>query len=79
MSYPNHDPDVGRGPYPAGGQAASGGRLRPVLWLLLVIGLAGNLVAASAGVPVLVAPAFGLVALISMVTLITHHYRNRPR
>jgi hypothetical protein len=55
------------------------GALRPVLWLLLVISAAGNVVTSTAGLGVLVSSAFGLATLGLGTALAVHHYSNRRR
>ncbi|MGH3379920.1 MAG: hypothetical protein ACRDP6_34840 [Actinoallomurus sp.] len=55
------------------------GILRPMLWLLLVIGAAGNVVTSSAGLSVFLSAAFGLVTLGLGTALAVHHYRGRRR
>lgn len=52
-------------------------KLRPVLWLLLILGLAANAVASTIGADPLVVSCFGLVALASGIGLVVHHYRYR--
>lgn len=51
-------------------------RLRPVLWLVLIVSLAANAVTSSIGatVPGIVC---GVVAVACAVTLGVHHYRSR--
>ncbi|SDT23840.1 hypothetical protein [Actinoplanes derwentensis] len=51
--------------------------LRPVLWLLLIVGLAANAVTSAAGVNEFVSAGFGLLALVSGTGLAVHHYRHR--
>jgi hypothetical protein len=53
------------------------GLVRPVLWLLLAISAAGNMVTSSTGVNVAVSVAFGAATLGCATALIVHHYRNR--
>jgi hypothetical protein len=57
----------------------SGGAIRPLLWLLLVISIAANAVINSAGVSIFLAVATGLITLACAAGLIVHHYRQRPR
>jgi hypothetical protein len=52
------------------------GRLRPFLWVVLILSAATNAVLSGMTNP-FVCSAFGLVALICAVALIVHHYRNR--
>ncbi|GAA1640618.1 hypothetical protein [Actinoplanes couchii] len=52
-------------------------KLRPVLWLLLILGLAANAAASTIGAHQLVGSVFGLVALASGTGLAIHHYRYR--
>jgi hypothetical protein len=53
------------------------GALRPVLWLVLAVSLAGNVATSSAGGMLGVSIGLGLVALASGVALVVHHYRHR--
>ncbi|HEY0539139.1 MAG TPA: hypothetical protein VGD53_12250 [Actinoallomurus sp.] len=53
------------------------GIVRPVLWLLLVISAAGNIV--TSNVNVFVSAAFGLATLGLGIALAVQHYRNRRR
>jgi hypothetical protein len=55
------------------------GILRPVLWLLLVISAAGNIVTSNTGVNVFVGGAFGVATLGLGTALGVQHYRNRRR
>jgi hypothetical protein len=55
------------------------GIVRPVLWLLLVISLAGNMVMSSTGMNMLTGAAFGVATVSCAIALIVHHYRNRRR
>ncbi|WP_430784144.1 hypothetical protein [Actinoplanes sp. G11-F43] len=51
-------------------------RLRPVLWVLLIVGLAANAVASITGNE-FIGAGFGLVALAAGTGLAVHHYRYR--
>ncbi|MFG2000458.1 hypothetical protein ACGFNU_15055 [Spirillospora sp. NPDC048911] len=64
---------------PSARQAASPGRAvpRPMLWVLLVISLAGNVVTSTAGVNLAVSSAFGLATLACATALIVQHRRSR--
>ncbi|GAB2946987.1 hypothetical protein GCM10027280_39760 [Micromonospora polyrhachis] len=53
--------------------------VRPLLWLVLVVSIAANVVSSAIGVNVFIGSGFGLVALASGVALIVHHYRRRRR
>lgn len=55
------------------------GFVRPVLWLLLVISGACDVVVSSMNVPVLVELPIGLCGLACAVALGVHHYRHRRR
>jgi hypothetical protein len=55
------------------------GVVRPMLWLLLVISAAGNIVTSNTGVNVFVGAAFGLATLGLGIALGVQHYRNRRR
>jgi hypothetical protein len=50
-----------------------------VLWLLLVISAAANMVTSTTGSNALVGAAFGLSTLACAAALVVHHYRNRRR
>ncbi|MFC6022018.1 hypothetical protein ACFP2T_38375 [Plantactinospora solaniradicis] len=52
---------------------------RPLLWLLLVISTAANVVASAAGINMFIGAGFGLVAVACATALIVHHYRHRRR
>lgn len=52
------------------------GNVRPLLWVVLAISLAGNVVTSASGA-LLVSIGLGLVATISGVALVVHHYRHR--
>ncbi|MGI5228162.1 hypothetical protein [Actinoallomurus sp. CA-142502] len=54
-----------------------GGIVRPVLWLLLVVSAAGNMVTSTTGVNVFVGVAFGVATLACGAALIIQHYRRR--
>jgi hypothetical protein len=56
---------------------ASRGLLRPVLWLVLVVSTAANIVTSNIGLHPLIGASFGAVTLGSIAVLITHHYRQR--
>jgi len=49
---------------------------RAVLWLILTIAVAANMVASAAG-SFVVGSAFGLVAIASGAALAAHHYKHR--
>lgn len=53
--------------------------VRAVLWLLLVISAAGNVVTSTAGAEVYVGAAFGVATLACGSALIVQHYRLRRR
>ena len=53
------------------------GALRPLLWVLLVISLTGNVVASAASLSVFVGAGFGLLVLTFGTALAVHHYRHR--
>jgi hypothetical protein len=55
----------------------SGGAIRPLLWLLLVVSTAANAAASTAGINVFVGVATGLITLACAAGLIVHHYRER--
>jgi hypothetical protein len=60
--------------------SGTGGAVRPLLWLLLVISGAGNVITSSTTtVSVFVGIGFGLVALSCGVVLAVDHYRRRRR
>ncbi|MGW0431501.1 hypothetical protein ACWDV4_02965 [Micromonospora sp. NPDC003197] len=53
--------------------------MRPLLWLVLVVSVAANVVSSAIGVNVFIGSGFGLIALASGVSLVVHHYRQRRR
>lgn len=55
------------------------GRLRPVLWLLLVISVAGNVVTSNTGMNMMIGIGFGLATLACGAVLVIDHYQNRRR
>jgi hypothetical protein len=55
------------------------GTLRPMLWLLLVISAAGNVVTSNIGLNVMIGIGFGLVTLACAAALIVGHYQHRRR
>ncbi|WUH98486.1 hypothetical protein OHR68_34050 [Spirillospora sp. NBC_00431] len=57
---------------------ARSGVVRPVLWVLLVLCAAGDVIAAQAGAAVVVRAPLGLATLACAAALIVQHYRNRP-
>ncbi|MFI0409255.1 hypothetical protein [Actinomadura sp. 3N508] len=63
---------------PAAAPDARSGAVRPVLWVLLVLCAAGDMVAWRSGVGAVISLSLGLAALACAAALITHHYRNRP-
>ncbi|MFC5744522.1 hypothetical protein [Actinomadura rugatobispora] len=76
MADPYRISDASEKPEAAGG---GGGVLRPVLWLVLAISLAANVLTSSIGENVLIGSVFGACALASGITLIVHHYKHRRR
>ncbi|KAB2342203.1 hypothetical protein [Actinomadura rudentiformis] len=64
---------------PSAGQPASPQRAvpRPMLWMLLVISVAGNVVTSTAGVNLAISSAFGLATLAFATALIVQHRRSR--
>ena len=64
---------------PAGATDSSRGRLRPALWLVLILSAAANMVLSTiVGNPVL-SSASGVVALVCATSLVVQHYRGRAR
>ncbi len=55
----------------------TGNGLRAALWLVLLVSGAANATTSALGFTPLLSMAFGLVALASIVALVTHHYRHR--
>lgn len=51
------------------------GKLRPILWLLLVLSAAGNAGSSFGGVNVVLHAAFGIVTLLCAVALVVQHRR----
>jgi hypothetical protein len=56
-----------------------GSIMRPVLWVLLVISGACNVVTSSMNISVLIGIAFGLFTLACGAALVVDHYRRRRR
>ena len=54
----------------------STGRLRPLMWLFLIIALGANAAASTLGAT-LVSVVFGAIALACAIGLVAHHYRRR--
>lgn len=81
MTHLHFDPETSgtpRGTQSDGARSgARRGARRGVLWLLLVISVACNMVISVAGINMFVGAAFGVVAVSSGAALITDHYRNR--
>lgn len=53
------------------------GNVRLLLWVVLAISLAGNIVTSASDSTRLVGVGLGVVALVSGVALIVNHYRHR--
>jgi hypothetical protein len=53
------------------------GNLRPLLWLVLAVSLAGNVATQSMGTTILASIGCGVVAVASGAWLALDHYRNR--
>ncbi|MFG1926525.1 hypothetical protein [Cryptosporangium sp. NPDC048952] len=51
--------------------------LRPLLWVLLTIGLVGNMAVSLVGGSMVVHTAFGVVTLASGIALAVHYFRHR--
>ncbi|MDG4809424.1 hypothetical protein O7634_21975 [Micromonospora sp. WMMD1120] len=62
---------------PATAPEKPGGLLRPLLWLVLIVTAAANMVLSAALDDPWLSSAFGLVAVLCAVALIVHHRRNR--
>jgi hypothetical protein len=56
-----------------------GGVVRPLLWLVLVISLAGNVVTSSMSISAFIGIGFGLLTLSCGVALVVDHYRRGRR
>jgi Flp pilus assembly protein TadB len=61
------------------GPAAGNSALRPVLWLVLVVSAAINVVVSTTGLNLLIGLGAGLVTLACATALIVHHYQHRRR
>jgi hypothetical protein len=57
----------------------SNGKVRPALWLVVVISSVVNVVTSITIGSILISNAFGLIALVGIAALINDHYRNRRR
>lgn len=64
---------------PSDSASRRSGFVRPVLWLLLVVSAAGNLVTSTIGVNVFVGMAFGVATLACGAALIVQHHRQRRK
>ena len=53
------------------------GLLRPVLWAVLLITAAANVIASTLGLDAWIASGFGLITLVAITALVVHHYRHR--
>lgn len=69
--------DISEAPEPAA--SPRGGALGPLLWVLLVISLAGNVLMSSIGGDVMVGSVFGAATVACAAALIVRHYRARRR
>ncbi|GAA4095287.1 hypothetical protein [Actinomadura miaoliensis] len=56
-----------------------GGAVRPLLWVLLAISAAGNMVTSGSGAHTVAGIAFGVATLGFAIALVVHHYRTRRR
>jgi hypothetical protein len=50
--------------------------LRSLLWVVLVVSLAANVVTSSIGAPLFISIAFGVVVLVSATMLVVQHRRR---
>ena len=71
--------DAPEAPLPAQQAGARGRAVRPLLWLLLVISAAANMVTSIAEMNMFVGAGFGLITLACATALIVHHYRRQRR
>jgi hypothetical protein len=55
------------------------GKVRPALWLVVVISSVINVLTSITVGSILISNAFGLIALAGIAALINDHYRNRRR
>ena len=62
---------------PAEASTEGRGLFRPVLWLVLVLSTAANVVTSNIGLHPLIGASFGAVTLGCIAALVTHHYRRR--
>lgn len=58
---------------------ASSSRLRPVLWLVLVVSGAANIITVPLEVDIVLDSALGLITVAAGVALVVDHYRHRRR
>lgn len=70
--------DISEAPEPAA-SPRGGDALGPLLWVLLVISLAGNVLMSSIGGSVAVGSVFGAATVACAAALIVRHYRARRR
>lgn len=59
--------------------SAGPSRLRPVLWLVLVVSGAANIITVPLEVHIVLDSALGLITVAAGVALIVDHYRHRRR
>ncbi|MFP5069016.1 hypothetical protein ACLFMI_05040 [Pseudonocardia nantongensis] len=59
--------------------ALTTGTHRRVLWLLLILALAADVISAVLALPAAVGSAFGVLALVSGGLLVRDHHRRRAR
>jgi hypothetical protein len=72
-------PETPEAPHPAARASARGAAVRPLLWLLLVISAAANVVTSSIGINIFIGAGFGLLTLACATALVVDHYRRRRR
>ena len=79
MKNPYDIYEADQAPQPTQVPGARTDNLRPILWVLLVVSAASNMVATSAGLNVLFGIGFGLLTLACVTAIVVHHYANRTR
>jgi hypothetical protein len=79
MANPYDIHEGAQAPRPAQSTDARGGVVRPVLWVVLVVSAATNIVTTPAGLSVLVGIGSGLLTLACGTALVIDHRAHRSR
>jgi hypothetical protein len=79
MTNPYDIQDAARTVTPPTVTSARRGIRRPLLWVLLIVSAAANMVASATGVHLLIGIGFGLLTLACITGLGVDHYTHRTR